>query len=271
MSSSASGRLARSLLFVPGDRPERFEKAAATGAHAIILDLEDAVAPGAKQEARKQVAQWLSAGRDAMVRINGTDTPWHEDDVAMMKSAGAHLVMFPKAEARSVARMGAMWPGCRITALIETVAGYFQAREVAGVSGVERLAFGSVDFSSESGIADEGEALTSVRCAIVLASCDGGLHAPIDGVSLEFNDAARMTADVLRTRQLGFGGKLCIHPKQVGAVNAAFMPSHAEREWAHRVLSAFEASGGGATAVDGKMVDKPVVERARRIAASGAA
>lgn len=268
MSSSNNARLARTLLFVPADRPERFDKAAASGAHEVILDLEDAVAPSAKGTARRSAAQWLADGGRAIVRINGVDTPWWEEDVAMLRACPDAPVMLPKAEAGSLARTTAALPGRRIIALVETVAGYMELREVAGSPGVERIAFGSVDFSAESGIVDEGEALTLVRTAIVLASCHAGLHAPIDGVSLEFNDAARMTAEAVRSRQLGFGGKLCIHPKQVAVVNAAFMPSQAEREWAQRVLSAFEASGGAATSVDGKMIDKPVVERARRIAAA---
>ena len=271
MSTSNSARLARSLLFVPGDRPERFEKAAASGAHAIILDLEDAVAPTAKDEARARAAEWLATGRPAVVRVNGIDTGWYEADIAMLKGAPQAGVMLPKADARSVARAAAALAGRGLIALVETVTGYFQLREIAAAPGVERIAFGSVDFSAESGIADEGEALTGVRTSIVLASCDAGLHPPIDGVSLEFSDLARMTDDTLRSQRLGFGGKLCIHPRQVAAVNAAFMPSQAEREWAHRVLAAFEASGGGATSLDGKMIDKPVVERARRIAAAGAA
>jgi len=268
MSPSNNPRVSRTLLFVPGDRPERFEKAAASGAHEIIFDLEDAVAPAAKDAARSSVDQWLAGGGKAIVRINGADTAWYAADAAMLKRHANATVMLPKAEAASLARTAAALPGRRLVALVETVTGYMELREVAGSPGVERIAFGSVDFSGESGIVDEGEALTSVRTAIVLASCHAGLHQPIDGVSLEFNDPARMTEDALRSRQLGFGGKLCIHPRQVAAVNAAFMPSQAEREWAQRVLKAFETSGGAATAVDGKMIDKPVVERARRIAAA---
>lgn len=271
MSHSNNARISRTFLFVPGDRPERFEKAAASGAHEIILDLEDAVAPASKDAARRSVQQWLADGGKAVVRINGADTAWFDADVDMLKPFANASVMLPKAEAASLARTVAELPGRRIVALVETVAGYMELREVAVSPCVERIAFGSVDFSGESGIVDEGEALTSVRTAIVLASIHAGLHAPIDGVSLEFNDQSRMTQDAQRSRQLGFGGKLCIHPKQVAAVNNAFMPSQAEREWAQRVLAAFDASGGGATAVDGKMIDKPVVERARRIASATSA
>lgn len=263
-------RIARSLLFVPGDRPERFAKAAAAGADAVVLDLEDAVAPAAKDMARAAVASWLAAGGRAFVRINAADTPWYAADLAMVQAAAGAGLMLPKAAATSLQRTANALPGRPLIALLETVAGYFDLPALAAVPGLQRIAFGSVDFAAETGIADEGEALTAVRTQVVLASCRAGLQAPIDGVSLEFNDSARMQADALRARQLGFGGKLCIHPRQVAAVATAFRPSEAELQWAARVLAAFEASGGAATAVDGKMIDKPVVERAHRIVADGA-
>ncbi len=260
-------RVARSFLFVPGDRPERLAKAVASGAHEVIVDLEDAVAPAAKSQARDAVGTWLADGGRAVVRINGCGTPWFEEDIAMLRGAAACRVMLPKAEPESLAGLARALPGRPVIALVETVVGFLEVREVATARGVERLAFGSVDFAAESGIADEGEAMTAVRTRIVLESCRAKLTAPIDGVGLEFNEEGAMRADALRARQLGFGGKLCIHPRQVAAVNAAFRPSPQELDWAQRVLAAFDGSGGAATAVDGKMIDKPVVERAMRITA----
>ncbi|MEN4918112.1 CoA ester lyase [Achromobacter spanius] len=260
-------RPARSLLFVPGDRPERYDRALASGAHEVIVDLEDAVAPDAKEQARAHALDWLVAGRRAYVRINPADTPWHEEDLAALRKAPAAGVMLPKSDTASLARILRALPGRRVIALLETVNGYMDLQALARQPGLERIAFGSVDFAMDSGIADEGDAMTSVRTGIVLASRHAGLAAPVDGVSLEFTDPVRMRADAVRSRQLGFGGKLCIHPRQVEPVNAAWLPTDAERDWARRVLAAFEASGGGATAVDGKMIDKPVVEQARRIAA----
>ena len=262
-------KIDRSFLFVPGDRPERFDKAIASGADAVILDLEDAVAPAAKIAAREKVATWLAAGGRVIVRINAADTEWFEGDLRMLQAHPGAGVMLPKSEVGSLALTVQALPGRALIALLETVSGYMTLRELAAVPGVQRIAFGSVDFASESGIADEGDAMTGIRTQIVLASRHAGLIAPIDGVSLEFNDPALIEADARRSRQLGFGGKLCIHPRQVGPVGAAFRPTAAELEWARRVLAAFEASAGAATAVDGKMIDKPVVERARRIVAEG--
>ena len=260
-------RIARSLLFVPGDRPERFDKAAASGAHEVVLDLEDAVAAAAKDSARDAVAAWLGAGKHASVRMNAADTSWFGRDLAMLQALPGAGVMLPKAEPEALAAVAQALPGRRIIALLETVKGYLELRRLAGVPGVSRIAFGSVDFGIESGIADEADAMTGIRTQIVLECRHAGLAAPIDGVSVELNDETLMRAHALRSIQLGFGGKLCIHPRQVAAVNAAFRPDPAQVDWARRVLAAFESSGGAATAVDGKMVDKPVVERARRIMA----
>lgn len=287
--------LARSLLFVPGDRPDRYARAVASGAHAVILDLEDAVAPAAKAQARAEVVAWLAQGGEGIVRINAADTEWYHEDVQALQgleggeglpgSEGQGLhgrpgqqgqaqqgasgvgIMLPKADAATVAQTVQALPGRPIIALLETVRGYMDLHKMARLPGVARIAFGSVDFAVDSGIADEGDAMTSIRTEIVLACRHAGLAAPIDGVSLEFNDPEQMQADARRARQLGFGGKLCIHPRQVAAVNAAFQPTPSEQDWARRVLAAFDASHGAATALDGKMIDKPVVERARRIAA----
>ncbi|SCK21747.1 citrate lyase subunit beta / citryl-CoA lyase [Variovorax sp. HW608] len=258
---------ARSLLFVPGHRPDRFDKAAASGAHQVVLDLEDAVAPEAKTVARDAVAGWLKRGGHALVRINAADTAWHEADLAMLQAFPHAGVMLAKADRPSLAHAVSVLHGRPVVALLETVAGYFDLPALCAVRGLSRIAFGSVDFGIDSGIADEGEAMTSVRVQIVLQSRLAGLEAPVDGVSVNFSDAARMREDALSSRRFGFGGKLCIHPAQVGAVNQAFEPSEEERAWARRVLAAFEASAGAATALDGKMIDRPVVERARRIMA----
>jgi citrate lyase subunit beta/citryl-CoA lyase len=263
-------RPSRSLLFVPGDRPERFDKAAASGAHEIILDLEDAVAPAAKAGARDAVARWLDGGRQAQVRVNGWQTPWFDDDLALLRTLPSATPMLPKADAESLAAAAAALPQRHVVALLETARGWRDLRAVAALPGVARIAFGSIDFEAETGIADDGDALTAVRTQIVLESRAAGLAAPIDGVSLAFDDEDALRGQALRARRFGFGGKLCIHPRQVAPVNDAWRPSAEELAWAGRVLAAFQASGGGVTTVDGKMVDKPVVERARQILSEAA-
>lgn len=256
---------ARSYLFVPGDRPERFPKAAASGADVLVIDLEDAVGPDNKEQARQHIAGWLSQGRSATVRINAIDTPWYEDDMAMISRFPQASVMLPKADAYSATHTLGALPRCKLVALLETVSGYMNLSSLAQVAGLQRIAFGSIDFSTESGIADTGHALTAVRTHIVLASRHAGLPPPIDGVSLELTDESLMRQMAEQSRELGFGGKLCIHPRQVTAVNDAWRPDAAELEWAERIVQAFKESKGGATSIDGQMIDKPVFERARQL------
>lgn len=259
--------LERSFLFVPGHQPEKFDKAFASGAHAVILDLEDAVAPDRKQHARQAVAAWLMNGQHAVVRINAAQTDWYEDDIAMLENAAGASVMLPKADEASLLLTTRALPGRNVIGLVETVGAYMELRRIVNMPGLQRIAFGSVDFATESGIDDVGEAMTSIRTQLVLESYHAGLLPPMDGVSLNFRDENQMRQDALRSRQLGFGGKLCIHPSQVLAVNAAFQPSLEEAQWARRVVEAFEASSGAATSVDGKMIDKPVVQKALQVMA----
>lgn len=262
---------ARSYLFVPGDRPERFDKAVATGAHAVILDLEDAVTPERKVQARQAIAGWLKeTTARAFVRVNPEGTPWHDDDCELLlecdRLAG---VMVPKAEEHtSIARLARhLGDGQELIPLIETVAGHFEAAAVARVPRVSRLAFGSFDFMADSGIQSDGEELDAVRTNLVLVSRHAGLRAPIDGVSVAIEDAAQLEADVRRSRRFGMGAKLCIHPKQVGIVHAGFAPKPEEVDWARRVLEALASGPLGAIAVDGKLVDRPIALRAEAILA----
>jgi citrate lyase subunit beta/citryl-CoA lyase len=257
--------LARSYLFVPGDRPERFAKACASGAHAVIVDLEDAVAPENKAAARAAVAAWLHPDHPVIVRINAADTEWFREDRALAGRPGVAGILLPKAERlEDIAALRAAGAPM-VLPLIETAAGYDQARTLAGAAGVQRLVFGSIDFQLDLGITGEDEALLAFRSGLVLASRLAGIAAPVDGVSTALDDPARLAADAARARQLGFGGKLCIHPKQVQGVNAAFSPSEAEVSWAKRELEAAGIANGAAIAVDGKMVDRPVLLRARAI------
>lgn len=257
---------ARSLLFVPGDRPDRFEKAWNAGADAVILDLEDAVTAGKKAEAREAIAAWLSPERPVYVRINDPATEWYEGDLEAAVRPGLAGIIVPKAEdtqhlAQLASRVGEM----RLIATIETALGVWNARAVAEAPGVERLAFGSIDLQLDAGIAGEGEELLYARSRTVLASRVAGILPPLDGVTVALDDPEQLETDVDRARRLGFGGKMCIHPKQVEAVNRGFRPSQDEVAWAERVLRAAETTSSGAIKVDGELIDRPVIERAKAV------
>ncbi len=260
--------MSRAWLFVPGHRAERFDKALACGADRVIVDLEDAVAPADKPAAREALSAWIAttAARVA-VRVNAADTAWFADDLALADAASVAVVVLPKAEDPAVvAHVAARRHGLAVVPLIESAAGFAAVRAIAVVPGVERLAFGHIDFQVDLGMRDADEAdFLPHRCEVVLASRLANIAPPLDGVTVAIDDPARLAADVARARRLGFGGKLCIHPKQVGAVRAGFAPSSAEVAWAQRVLDADARSGGAAVAVDGKMVDRPVILRARAI------
>ncbi|MEP6587482.1 MAG: CoA ester lyase [Polaromonas sp.] len=273
---------ARSFLFVPATRPERFAKALASGADAVIIDLEDAVAPADKSAARQTLVQAFD-GIDAaqrhrlLVRINAAGTPWHADDLIALRELATHglgAVMVSKAESAAVLAEVAAYagPSCALLPLIESVAGLDAVDALAASPQVLRLAFGHLDFQADAGLAcDAGELeLIPVRLALVLASRRAGLAAPVDGISPGTQDAAQLSLDAARSRRGGFGGKLCIHPAQVAAVNAAFSPSAAEIEGARRVQAAFEAAGGGVFSLDGRMVDAPVLRLAQRTLAQAA-
>ncbi|NKQ53933.1 CoA ester lyase [Amycolatopsis sp. K13G38] len=247
------------VLFVPGDRPERFDKAVASGADAVILDLEDAVAAGDKDSARAAVDAWLGAGNNAFVRINGADTPWFQADLDLVARHGCP-VMLPKAEDPDV--LGRI--EAPLIPLIETAAGIESAVAVCAARNVVRVAFGSVDLATQLGVVHTDElALGYARSRLVLASAAAGIAPPLEGVTTALGDPAVLEADVAHARRLGFGGKLCIHPRQVPLVRQGFAPTAEELEWARRVVGA----GESASAVDGQMVDRPVVERARRLLA----
>ncbi|MEY2729596.1 MAG: hypothetical protein RL584_722 [Pseudomonadota bacterium] len=270
---------ARAALFVPATRADRIPKALASGADAVIVDLEDAVAPQDKDSARAALDVALahqhrasatapSAGPALWVRVN-TGAPWSDQDLALCaRHAAVQAVVVPKAE--SARQMQAAFEACGhkpLVALIETAEGYARRDDVASHPAVKRLAFGSIDFQLDLGISGEGDALLVFRSGLVLASRLAGLPAPLDGVTVEVANPEVVAADAARARALGFGGKLCIHPQQVGPVNAAFSPSPAEIDWAQRVVAACEASAGAAVAVDGKMVDRPVLLRAQALLA----
>jgi citrate lyase subunit beta/citryl-CoA lyase len=259
---------ARSLLFVPGNRPERFAKAAAAQPDIVILDLEDAVAAPDKDLARAHAGQWLSAGNPAMVRINAAGTPWHERDLELIRDHRAPAMLAKAETPDQIGRITDTAPGVPVVPLIETAIAVAEIHRLCAVPGVVRVAFGSIDLANELGVdPDDREALLLHRSMLVLASAAARLAPPIDGVTTVFTQTQPVTDDVHYARRRGLTAKLCIHPAQVSAVHAALVPSDSELSWARRIVDAL-GSGESAAAVDGQMVDLPVLERARRILAT---
>lgn len=251
-----------SYLFVPGNRPERFDKACAAGADVVIVDLEDAVPLSEKDHARAAVAAWLAPGKSVALRINSADTPWHAADLALCGLPGVVAVVVPKAgSAAELARVSAAGAQALLP-LIETAAGFAKVSELAGAPQVLRLLFGSIDFSVDLGIGGDDRELDYFRSQLVLASRLAGIAAPVDGVTTAIDDEAVLRHDTLRGKRFGFGAKLCIHPRQVAGVHAAYLPDAEEVSWAQRVLDAAASANGAAVAVDGKMVDRPVIVKA---------
>ncbi|WP_114424135.1 HpcH/HpaI aldolase/citrate lyase family protein [Nocardioides houyundeii] len=258
---------ARTLLFVPGTKPERVAKALASGADLVVVDLEDAVPAAAKATARQAVDRLLGEGLPLMVRINAVGTADHLADLELVRRHGCPI-MLPKAQ--DVEALDRLALGCGpVVALVETAAGVLAAPSLAAHPAVVRLAFGHLDLAAELGIdPDAHEALLWARSTLVLASAAAGLAAPVDGVTADVTDEERLDGDVHRAQQLGMGGKLCIHPRQVVAATRGFAPDEATVTWARAVLeaaAAAEAAGEGVATLDGRMVDRPVVERALRV------
>jgi len=263
-------KLPVTYLFVPGNRPERFDKALASGADAVIMDLEDAVAPEDKDRARAYVRTWFDAHRDAadrvVVRINERAARWFDADRMLLREAGLRFAMLPKTEtAEEITAVRAALPaqGC-VLPLIETARGVDNVRAIAAAEGVIRLAFGTLDYALDLDLSGDERGLAYPSARIALASRCAGIDAPIAGVTADIDDDARLAADLAFARAFGFGAKLCIHPKQVALVHKALLPTPAEIDWAKRVLAAAEGAAG-AVQVDGRMVDRPVVLKARAI------
>ncbi|MFJ9244749.1 HpcH/HpaI aldolase/citrate lyase family protein [Streptomyces sp. NPDC101776] len=257
---------ARSLLFVPGDRPDRFGKAATSGADLVIIDLEDAVAHPDKDRARDNAGAWLASGNQAVVRINPPGTPWAEADLRMA-AEDASPVLVPKSEdPAALADLVADASGrCTLLPLTETALGVERAHAVCAVPDVTRAAFGNVDLAAQLGVAhDDLTAPIYARSRLVVASAAAGITPPVDGVTTAVRATAVLSTDTAHARRLGFTGKLCVHPAQLAVVAEGFAPSEQDLHWARAVLGA----GDSVTTVDGQMVDKPVLERARRLLAA---
>lgn len=250
---------ARTLLFVPGDRPDRFAKAVAAHADLVVIDLEDGVAAARKDDARAAVVAWLKSGGRAIVRVNGVRTPWHAVDVAVV-GAFASGLMVPKVESEADLSPLRALP---TIPLIETARGLLQAPAILATPGVVRAAFGSIDLASELAVDPRDHlALRWARSCLVAASAAARVAAPIDGVTTSIDDPDSLTRDLEEARRLGFSAKLCIHPRQLPTVRSLMGPSADELAWASRIVS---QAADGALAIDREMVDAPVLARAQAL------
>lgn len=255
---------ARSLLFAPASDERKLAKALASAADALVADLEDAVAPGEKARAREVVLEL----RPAIVRVNGAGTPWFDDDVALAAKLELDALMLPKATPDAVAALGPEGPP--VIAIVETARGLQLAAETAAYERVVALMLGAADLGAEVGLEPRADGLELLypRAKVVFDSAAAGIRPPFDVVHLAIDDAEGLEESARFARSLGFGGKACIHPAQIDTVNRVFAPDPEDVAWATRVIAAFDeaqAEGRGATALDGSMIDLPVVERARRI------
>lgn len=284
MNENRAGAL-RSLLFAPGNHARRREKAFECGADVVILDLEDAVPPPEKAEARAAVAAMLAAPRSARawVRVNGVDTPWCWADLDALVRAGLDGIVVPKIEEPGQLRIvdwvvsqlererGLAPGGIELIALIETARGVAAAPAIATAClRLSRLSWGIADYSLDIGLdaSDDEAELAWVRAALVQASRVAGLEPPVDSVVVQVRDGERFRASAQRGRRAGLRGKLCLHPDQVPLANEVFSPAAAEIERARAIVAAFEAAeqgGSAAVSVDGEFVDYPVVARARAL------
>jgi citrate lyase subunit beta/citryl-CoA lyase len=257
----------RTYLFVPADRPDRFAKALGSGAERVILDLEDAVLPDAKPAAREAIAAADLDWARVVVRVNNAASAEWEQDLATLARVPAAAAMVPKAEcaARLAELRRAAGREIEVLPQIETAAGLEALDAILRAPGVRRAAFGHLDFAADIGAAPDWEALLLARSTLVLRSRLAGRAAPVESVTTEIADTELVERETEAARRLGFGAKLLIHPAQVAPVAGVFAPSAEEIAWARRVIEAGRAAG--AVRVDGRMVDKPVIDAARRILA----
>ena len=271
-------RQPRSMLFVSGEKVERFAKAMAAGADLVCIDLEDAVHPDRKAEARSQVLGWLKgASRPAdacgvALRINGLRTlEGIRDALALVESGVAvDWLLLPKTEHATDVQAIESWCGAQIgaiTALVETPLGIENLASIARAGGkLSALMLGGADLSAELDAQFNWEGLLSARGRLVNAAKSAGLQA-WDVPNVDLSSDEGLATETRKALALGFGCKTAIHPQQIKTIHAAFTPTEAEIEWATVLLQAVpEGQGSGAFLFQGKMVDAPLLKKARRIA-----
>jgi (S)-citramalyl-CoA lyase len=262
------------ILFVPGSRPDRFGKALASGADLICIDLEDAVAPDAKAEARAAALSALAAGDERLaLRINGLQTTDGLRDIVALKEAGAlpPLLFLPMTEGpRDVAIVAsALGIGKRaVVPLVETASALREAHAIAAEPQVAAMMFGGGDLSAELGVELAWEPLAAARGAFVLACAGRGIGL-IDVPFIHLDDEQGLEEETLRAKALGFTAKAAIHPAQVPPIRRIFTPSDSEMAEAREALRAYKAAGRKAVRHQGRMLEAPVIRRYEAMLANG--
>jgi (S)-citramalyl-CoA lyase len=263
----------RCLLFVPGNRPERFPKALASGADLVCLDLEDSVPVAEKEAARGAVLGFARdlAGTRVAVRINRLASHAGLRDVLALGEAlpGPLVVCVPKVESAAELELMREWlpdERTRFAPIIENAEGLAQAASIAATPGCAALIFGGGDYALEIGASMAWEPLLAARSAIVMASARAGLPA-IDVPFIQMDDQAGLAAESLRVRQLGFSGKVAIHPRQVPIIQRTWLPSAPDLEEARAALAAYEAAGRRAISFGGRLLEGPIVRRYEKMIA----
>jgi len=265
--------LVRSVLFAPAGEERKLRNALASAADAVVADLEDATAAGEKDAARTSVeAVWADAEpRGARgLRVNAPGSEWFDDDLELSRRLALDFLMLPKATPEAVEALGPVGPP--VLAIVETADGLRRAYETAATPPVFAVALGSHDLGAEllTTARADGLELLYARSKLVTDSAAAGLRPPFDTVFLDVRDPDGLEQEARLARTIGFRGKLCIHPAQLEVVNGVFVPSDAEVDWARRMLDAHAAGlreGRGVVALDGRMIDAPLVERAQRLIA----
>lgn len=252
-----------SALYVPGDRPDRFDKAAASGADLVILDLEDAVADRAKGEALDNIISWLASPPRIAVQVRVNPNAAHE--IRAIRATGANVgLRIPKVDdARKLDAVAYLADGLPLTALIESARGLEAAAAIAAHPAVHEIALGEADLASDLGSADD-LVRDHLRVRLLLAARSAGLNAPMLSAYPAIQDLEGLKADTERGRALGLRGRVAVHPKQIPVIKEVFAPSEQDLAWARAVVGAVE-NGGVATLPDGQMVDPAMLGRARSL------
>lgn len=262
----------RSMLFAPGTKKKVMEKALLSDADSVIIDLEDSVPMHLKEEIRNNVTEFLKNNvynKKIYVRINSWDGSWGKEDLRAMTKLSINGIMLPKAEepAQLKAVASLLPENMELVPLLETAMGILNARELAKVEKVSRLAFGAIDFTLDIGttLSKTGHELLFARSYLVLVSAAAGILPPIDTVYPDIHDPNGLNLELEEIKCLGMGGKLLIHPNQIEKTHMVFTPSDEELKNCQKIVDAFEEAekqGAAAVQVDGKMVDYPVYSQA---------